>query len=101
MKNCPTANMNKSKMWGFEVSQIVTAFFVLAGTNVLLNIFGGPLFLSWIFGIVTLIALRIVSQGQKNGHLELLGRFISQPHIFLGHFERSFGMHAKNLMERK
>lgn len=97
MKNCPTANMNKSKLWGFEVSQIVAAFFALAGTNVLLNILGGPLILSWGFGIATLLVLRLVSQGQKNGHLELLGRFLTQPHIFLGHYERF----AKNLAERK
>lgn len=97
MKNCPTANMNKSKMWGFEVSQIVTAFFVLAGTNVLLNILGGPLILSWIFGITTLVVLRVVSQGQKNGHLELLGRFVAQPHVFLGHFDR----YSKDMVDRK
>jgi hypothetical protein len=97
MKNCPTSNMNKSKLWGFEVSQIVGSFFVLATTNVLLNIFGGPLILSWGFGIATLIALRVISHGQKNGHLELLGRFVTYPHIYLGHFDRF----AKGLSERK
>ena len=85
MKNCPTSNMNKSKMWGFEVSQIVTAFFSLAGSNVALNIVGGPLILSWGVGLMTLIALRVLSHGQKNGHLELLGRFSVEPHIYLGH----------------
>src|SRR4051812_28846076 len=97
MKNCPTSNMNKSKLWGFEVSQIVSSFFVLAATNVLLNIFGGPLILSWGFGIATLTLLRVISHGQKNGHLELLARFISQPHVFLGHYDRF----SKGLMERK
>ena len=85
MKNCPTSNMNRSKLWGFEVSQIVSAFFVLAASNVLLNIFGAPLILSWVFGIATLVTLRIVSHGQKNGHLELLARFVSEPHIYMGH----------------
>ena len=85
MTNCPTSNMNKSKMWGFEVSQIVAAFFVLAASNVILNITGGPLFISWILGLATLAALRIVSHGQKNGHLELLARFVVEPHLFLGH----------------
>ena len=85
MKNCPTSNMNRSKLWGFEVSQIVSAFFVLAATNVMLNIFGAPLILSWVFGIVTLVTLRVVSHGQKNGHLELLARFVTEPHIYMGH----------------
>ena len=85
MKNCPTSNMNRSKLWGFEVSQIVASFFVLAGSNVTLNIMGLPLILSWVVGISTLIVLRVVSHGQKNGHLELLGRFITAPHVYLGH----------------
>ena len=85
MKNCPMSNMNKSKLWGFEVSQIVSSFFVLAATNVGLNIIGAPLILSWVLGILTLITLRFVSHGQKNGHLELLARFITEPHMFLGH----------------
>ena len=85
MTSCPTANMNRSKLWGFEVSQIIFSFGVLAASNVLLNIFGGPLFLSWVFSITSLIALRIVSHGQKNGHLELLCRYIIEPHVFLGH----------------
>jgi hypothetical protein len=89
--------MNKSKLWGFEVSQIVSAFFVLAASNVLLNILGGPLILSWVAGILTLIGLRIISHGQKNGHLELLGRYVIDPHVYLGHFDRF----SKGLMERK
>jgi hypothetical protein len=89
MKNCPTSNMNKSKLWGFEVSQIVAAFFVLASSNVILNISGNPLILSWVAGIGTLITLRIISHGQKNGHLELLARFVAEPHIYLGHSLRT------------
>jgi hypothetical protein len=89
--------MNKSKLWGFEVSQIVSAFFVLAASNVVLNIVGGPLIFSWAFGIVTLVILRIISHGQKNGHLELLGRFLAYPHVYLGHFDRI----AKGMVERK
>jgi|GEM_PF-1012401 len=85
MKNCPTSNMNKSTLWGFDVGQIVASFFVLAGSNVCLNIMGAPLIFSWVFGITCLLALRIISHGQKNGHLELLGRFIVEPHLFLGH----------------
>jgi hypothetical protein len=88
MKNCPTSNMNRSQLWGFEVGHIVSAFAVLAGSNVLLNIFGGPLIGSWIFGIATLLAFRAISHGQKNGHLELLGRYVAQPHLYLGHQER-------------
>ena len=88
MKSCPTSNMNRSKLWGFEVSQIVAAFFVLAGSNVTLNIMGLPLILSWVAGVFTLITLRVISHGQKNGHLELLGRFATAPHIYLGHQER-------------
>lgn len=85
MKNCPTSNLNKSTLWGFEVSHIVGAFAVLASSNVFLNIAGAPLIFSWVLGILVLIALRIVSQGQKNGHLELLTQFVLQPHIFIGH----------------
>lgn len=88
MTNCPTSNMNKSKLWGFEVSQIVTSFFVLAASNVTLNITGAPLLLSWVFGLVTLAGLRFISHGQKNGHLELLARFVVEPHLFLGHCDR-------------
>ncbi len=89
MKNCPTSNMNRSKLWGFEVSQIVASFFVLAFSNVILNISGNPLILSWVAGIGTLLTLRIISHGQKNGHLELLARFIADPHIYLGHSLRT------------
>jgi hypothetical protein len=95
MKNCPTSNMNRSRFWGFEVSHIVTSFSMLAGSNVALNILGGPLILSWAFGIATLAALRVVSHGQKNGHLELQGRFLTEPHLYLGHRSRS----AMNLKE--
>lgn len=91
MKQCPTSNMNKSKLWGFEVSQIVSSFVVLAGSNVILNIIGMPLLLSWVFGLSTLIVLRVLSHGQKNGHLELLVRFLVEPHLLLGHQERSKG----------
>lgn len=89
MKNCPTSNMNKSTLWGFDVSQIVAAFFVLASSNVILNIIGAPLILSWALGIATLISLRIISHGQKNGHLELLVKYLIEPHLFLGHKARS------------
>jgi hypothetical protein len=85
MKSCPTSNMNRSQLWGFEVSHIVTSFAVLAGSNVFLNIVRAPLFLSWVFGFVTLAALRLISHGQKNGHLELLARYVIEPHIYLGH----------------
>ena len=95
MKACPTSNMNKSKLWGFEVSQIIASFVILALSNVLLNIIGAPLILSWILGLLTLIALRIVSHGQKNGHLELLVRFLVEPHLFLGHKYR-----VKNTKEK-
>lgn len=81
--------MNKSKLWGFEVSQIVASFFVLAATNVGLNIFGLPLIFSWVAGILMLVTLRVISHGQKNGHLELLVKFLSQPHVYLGHQGRS------------
>ena len=77
--------MNKSKLWGFDVGQIVGAFIVLAGSNVILNIIGAPLVFSWALGITTLLSLRVISHGQKNGHLVLLGRFIVEPHIFIGH----------------
>lgn len=89
MKNCPTSNMNRSKLWGFEVSQIVAAFAVLASTNVILNILAMPLILSWIFGLCTLFILRAISIGQKNGHLELLLKFNVEPHLYLGHKNRS------------
>lgn len=88
MKNCPTSNMNRSKLWGFEVSQIVTSFGVLAAANVLLNIFGGPLIFSWGAGLGTLATLRLVSAGQKDGHLELSLRFVTEPHLYLGHKDR-------------
>lgn len=89
MKSCPTSNMTKSKFWGFEVSHIVGAFGILAASNVLLNIFNAPLILSWIFGLGTLLVLRVISHGQKDGHLELLLRYLTEPHVYLGHKERS------------
>jgi hypothetical protein len=95
MKNCPTSNMNRSQLWGFEVSHIVTSFTVLAGSNVALNIMQAPLFLSWGIGIGTLAALRIISHGQKNGHLELLARFVIEPHIYLGHAGRGTNKQEK------
>lgn len=89
MTNCPTSNMNRSQLWGFEVSHIVTAFSILAGSNVMLNILKAPLFLSWGLGLGTLAILRFISHGQKNGHLELMARFMIEPHIYLGHAGRA------------
>ncbi|OQW47459.1 MAG: hypothetical protein A4S09_15165 [Proteobacteria bacterium SG_bin7] len=89
MKNCPTSNMNRSQLWGFEVSHIVCSLGILAGTNVLLNVFGAPLFLSWIFGLGALAILRFISHGQKNGHLEMLARFTIEPRVYLGHRQRA------------
>lgn len=88
MKNCPTSNMIRSKFWGFEVSHIVIAFSILAASNVLLNILGWPLILSWMFGGSALLILRIISHGQKGGHLELLLKYLILPHIYIGHKER-------------
>lgn len=88
MKNCPTSNMNRSELWGFEVSHIVSAVTALAVSNVALNLLNAPLLFSWGIGLGTLVALRLISHGQKNGHLELLARFIVEPHLFLGHKER-------------
>ena len=85
MKSCPTSNMNRSQLWGFEVSHIVTSFSVLAGSNVFLNIVRAPLLLSWVFAMLTLAILRLISHGQKNGHLELLARYVVEPHLYLGH----------------
>jgi hypothetical protein len=77
--------MNRSQFWGFEVSHIIVSFVVLAMSNVALNILNFPLILSWMAGLSTLAALRILSHGQKNGHLELLTRFVFEPHVYLGH----------------
>lgn len=88
MKQCPTSNMNKSTMWGFEVSHIVASFAVLASSNIFLNILGFPVIFSWVFGIIALVGLRVISHGQKNGHLELLGKYVFESHIYLGHKSR-------------
>lgn len=88
MKNCPTSNMNRSQLWGFEVAHIVASIVVLTLANVLLNVFGGPLILSWVIGLTTLAVLRVISHGQKTGHLELLLRYVMAPHIYLGHHGR-------------
>ena len=81
--------MNRSKLWGFEVSQIISSFIVLAASNVTLNMLGLPLIFSWATGIITLAALRVISHGKKSGHLELLGRFMTAPHVYFGHQGRS------------
>lgn len=85
MRPCPTSNMNKSKFWGFEVSHVIASLVVLAISNILLNMLGAPILISWGLGIGTLMVLRVVSHGQKQGHLEMLVKFIASPHIFLGH----------------
>jgi uncharacterized membrane protein YhaH (DUF805 family) len=85
MKSCPTSNMNRSKFWGFEVSHVIASLVVLAISNILLNMLGAPILISWGLGIGTLVLLRVVSHGQKQGHLEMLVKFIASPHIFLGH----------------
>jgi uncharacterized membrane protein YhaH (DUF805 family) len=85
MKSCPTSNMNRSKFWGFEVSHVIASLVVLAVSNILLNMLGAPILISWGLGIGTLVVLRVVSHGQKQGHLEMLVKFIASPHIFLGH----------------
>jgi hypothetical protein len=89
MTPCPTSNMNRSQLWGFEVSHIIASFIVLAISNVLLRTVGLPVLTSWLFCLGTLCVLRLISHGQKNGHLELLFHFVAGPHVFLGHQERS------------
>lgn len=85
----PTSLQGKSQLWGFEVSHIVGSFMVLAIANVGLQIMNLPLIFSWVMGLLSLGVLRIMSIGQKSGHLELLARFYFQPHIYLGHRFRS------------
>lgn len=88
MKDCPTSNMNKSRLWGFEVSHIIASFAVLTITNVLLGITGFPVVLSWGFGVLSLFTLRLLSHGEKAGHLELKAWFYGSPRVFLGHQSR-------------
>lgn len=85
MRSCPTSNMNRSKFWGFEVSHVIASLAVLAISNILLNVVGASVLISWGLGLTTLFTLRIVSHGQKQGHLEILVKYISSPHIFIGH----------------
>lgn len=89
MRSCPTSNMHRSRLWGFEVSHIVASFAVLAIANVALSFINGPLILSWVGGFLTLAVLRFISHGQKNGHLELLLLYLTAPHIYLGHAGRT------------
>ena len=84
MKPCPTSNMNKSRMWGFEVTHIIFAVSILMLTNLLISFVHGPLFI----GLGTLVTLRVLSIGQKEGHIEMVSQYIIQPHIFLGHANR-------------
>lgn len=95
MKTCPTSNMNKSSLWGFDVSHIIISFVGLATSNVIFNLLNIPLVLSWFVGIFLLVNLRLVSHGQKNGHLELLSKFIFSPRIYLGHKGRKGGSGGK------
>lgn len=88
MTPCPTSNMNRSQLWGFEVAHLIAAFVVLTVSNVFLRATGIPVATSWLFALGTLCVLRVISHGQKNGHLELLLRFVAGPHLFLGHQER-------------
>lgn len=85
----PTSLQGKSQLWGFEVSHIVGSFMVLALSNVGLQMMNMPLIFSWALALLSLALLRVMSIGQKSGHLELLTRFYFQPHIFLGHRYRS------------
>jgi hypothetical protein len=85
MKACPTSNMNRSRLWGFEVSHIIVSFGALTVSNIILGAFSMPLLLSWVAGLSTLCLLRVVSIGQKDGHLELAARFFCEPHVYLGH----------------
>jgi hypothetical protein len=89
MRACPTSNMNRSRLWGFEVSHIITAFALLTASNIVLNVLKYPLILSWLIGASALIVLRVLSLGQKEGHLELLLQFTIFPHLYLGHRPRS------------
>lgn len=91
MKTCPTSNMNKSSLWGFDVSHIIISFVGLACSNVVFNIVNIPLVLSWLVGILLLVSMRVISHGQKNGHLELLSKFVFSPRIYLGHKGRKGG----------
>lgn len=77
--------MNRSKFCGFEVSHVIASLVVLAMSNILLNMLGAPILVSWGLGVGTLLTLRVISHGQKQGHLEMLVKFTVSPHIFLGH----------------
>lgn len=80
----PTIHMKKGKLWGFEIQHIISAAIMLIVSNIFLNIINAPLILSWVFAIVTLLALRLLSLGKKAGHLGFLVCWLKDPHLYLG-----------------
>lgn len=67
------------------MGHVIASLGVLAISNILLNMIGASVLISWALGLCTLLFLRVISHGQKQGHLEMLMKFTFSPHIFLGH----------------
>lgn len=84
MLSNPASRIAKSELWGFEITHLLGALGVLGVSNFLLSLLRFPTILSWIVGVLTLIALRLMSAGQKPGHLLFVLEWLSKPHIHLG-----------------
>jgi hypothetical protein len=80
----PASRIAKSELWGFEITHLLGAIGVLAASNFLLSLLRQPTILSWIGGLFTLALLRLLSVGQKPGHLQFLMEWLGRPHVFLG-----------------
>lgn len=92
MQSNPTCHLKRSHVWGFEIAHLGVSLGIMMLSNFALSALGLPVFISWVLGLTLLFTLRILSIGQKAGHLGFLLRFLMMPRLYLGSRLRARGI---------
>ncbi len=88
IKTNPTARNFRQAMFGFEVTHVIGAVLSSCISNTALGVLGVPQWPSIVLGVFVLLALRVLSGGQKPGHLQFLALWLTRPRLYLGHANR-------------
>ena len=84
----PTAKNFRQAIMGFEVSHVIGAVLSSCILNTLLGVLGLVQWPSIALGLVVLVGLRIVTSGEKPGHLQFAALWATRPRLYLGHAYR-------------
>lgn len=88
IKTNPAARNFRQAILGFEVTHVIGAVLSSCIVNTALGVLGAAQWPSIALGVIVLVFLRVLSGGQKPGHLKFLALWLSRPHLYLGHGSR-------------